>query len=240
MPHPDFDIREYDETIGLAHWPFGECRRCEPNSSVVVALRKFVISLLVLALLLTEACNKKKPVPPPRSLAPTLSVALPDEIPENPEAPAPVVAQAPVTPPPVKTKPNKKLARSAAKKTAAPASPAPAPASPPAPATDSQTVASLHPHGSAASEIVPDTAIAAAMPSEAIIKQKESTAQIVDSTENSLKNLSRHLSEEEKSLKTQIQSYLQQSRKATADGDYERAYNLAKKAQLLAEALLKK
>ena len=78
------------------------------------------------------------------------------------------------------------------------------------------------------------------MPSEAITKQKESTAQIVDATENSLKNLSRQLSDEEKGTKAQIQSYLQQSRKATADGDFERAYNLAKKAQLLADALTKK
>ena len=41
-------------------------------------------------------------------------------------------------------------------------------------------------------------------------------------------------------MKSQIQSYLQQSRKATTDGDFERAFNLAKKAQLLAEALSKK
>ena len=78
------------------------------------------------------------------------------------------------------------------------------------------------------------------MPSEAITKQKESTAQIVDATENSLKNLSRQLSDAEKAMKTQIESYLQQSRKATTDGDFERAYNLAKKAQLLSEALIKK
>ena len=78
------------------------------------------------------------------------------------------------------------------------------------------------------------------MPSEYVTKQKELTSQIVDATENNLKNLSRQLSDEEKSMRTQIQSYLQQSRKATADGDFERAYNLAKKAQVLAEALVKK
>ena len=77
-------------------------------------------------------------------------------------------------------------------------------------------------------------------PAKQITRQKENTAQIVDATENSLKNLSRQLSDEEKAMKTQIQSYLQQSRKATTDGDFERAYNLAKKAQLLADALLKK
>jgi ElaB/YqjD/DUF883 family membrane-anchored ribosome-binding protein len=63
---------------------------------------------------------------------------------------------------------------------------------------------------------------------------------MVDATENALKGISRQLSDDEKSMRTQVQSFLQQSRKATVDGDFERAYNLAKKAQLLADALIKK
>jgi ElaB/YqjD/DUF883 family membrane-anchored ribosome-binding protein len=175
----------------------------------MIVLRKLVTLLLVFSLLFIEACNKKKPVLPPRAVAPTIAVDLPDAIPENPadETPAPAEAEATTPPPPVKTKPKK---------------------------TTRTTVAGLRPPAP------PDTAIAAAMPSAEITKQKENTTQIVDSTENSLKNLSRALSDEEKAMKTQIQSYLQQSRKATTDGDYERAYNLAKKAQLLADALIKK
>ncbi len=205
----------------------------------MIDARKFVTTLLVLGLLLTGACNKKKPVLPPHSLAPTIATRLPNEIPEVPEVPTPEVAVAPVEPPPVKTKP-KKPSHTTAKKTTPPTVATPPAASPSASANSSQTVASLRPPRNPASEMPPDTAIAAAMPSEAIVKQKESTAQIVDSTENNLKNLTRQLSEEEKAMKTQIQSYLQQSRKATTDGDFERAYNLAKKAQLLAEALVKK
>ena len=83
-------------------------------------------------------------------------------------------------------------------------------------------------------------ALAAAVPSQQVSQQKEETSHIVDSTENALKSISRSLSDDEKSMRTQIQSYLQQSRKATIDGDFERAYNLAKKAQLLADALIKK
>ncbi len=195
----------------------------------MMALRKFVITFLVLALLFAEACNKKKPVLPPRSLAPTIAVALPDEIPESPETQLPEIAKVPVETPPVKTKP-KKTPRVTVKKTAPAAN---ASVTPP-PASNNQTVASLH------SPQPPDTAIAAVMKSEDVTKQKEDTAQIVDATENSLKNLSRQLSEEEKSMRAQIQSYLQQSRKATTDGDFERAFNLAKKAQLLADALIKK
>jgi len=62
---------------------------------------------------------------------------------------------------------------------------------------------------------------------------------MVDTTEAALKNLTRQLNEEEKAMRTQIETYLQQSRKATADSDYERAFNLAKKAQVLADALIK-
>lgn len=201
----------------------------------MVLLRKLVTLLLVFGLLFVEACTKKKPVVLSRPSAPTIAVALPDEIPETaPDEEPPAVAQEkPPEPPPAKTKP-KKTTRSTAKKTTPPVNtPAPAVASPPA-SNNNQTVASLRPSAP------PDTAIAAAMPSQAINRQKEETTQIVDATENNLKNLSRSLNDDEKAMKTQIQSYLQQSRKATTDGDFERAYNLAKKAQLLADALIKK
>jgi hypothetical protein len=200
----------------------------------MVLLRKLVTLLLVFGLLFVEACNRKKPVLPPPAHAPTIAVELPDAIPENPDevAPTPVAKEEPAEAPPVKTKP-KKTTRTAAKKTPPPAT-APAATQQPTTTNSNQTVASLRPPAA------PDTAIAAAMPSEAINRQKEETAQIVDTTENNLKNLSRSLNDDEKAMKTQIQSYLQQSRKATTDGDFERAFNLAKKAQLLADALIKK
>ena len=207
----------------------------------MMAERKFVTSLLVLALLLfTEACNKKKPVLPPKSLAPTIAVALPNEIPEKPETRVPEVAQTPVEPPVPKTKPKK---TTTAKKTAPvnpPPAPTPAPAPAPAPApvnNNNATVASLHPPSS---EIAAETAIAAAIPSAEMKGKKDKTEQMIAATENNLKSLSRSLSDEEKAMKTQIQSLLLQSRKATSEGDFERAYNLAEKAQLLAEALSKK
>ncbi len=71
------------------------------------------------------------------------------------------------------------------------------------------------------------------------MQQKEDTARMVDATESALREINRSLTKDESSMRSQIQSYLQQSRKATAEGDFERAYNLAKKAQLLADALVK-
>jgi ElaB/YqjD/DUF883 family membrane-anchored ribosome-binding protein len=203
--------------------------------------RKFVTSLLLLALLFTEACNKKKTTAlPPRTLAPTIAEVLPDEIPENPETPVAESAPPPAPPPTVKTKP-KKPARTTAKKSSPPVTaPVAAPAPPPPPAANNQTVANLRPPHNSAADNTPDMAIAAAVPSQQVSQQKEDTAHMVDATENALKNITRPLSDEEKAMRTQIQSYIQQSRKATTDGDFERAYNLAKKAQLLADALIKK
>jgi hypothetical protein len=211
--------------------------------------RKFVISLLLLVFLFTAACTKKKPPLPPQAQAPTIAEALPEEIAETPE-PALPPAQAKEQPPPVAKKPAKKppKATTTAKKsnppaTTASATPPPAPASTPPPQQqNNQTVASVRPHTASGSESAapaPELAVAAAIPSKEANKQKEDTAHMVDATENVLKNLTRQLSDDEKSMRTQIQSYIQQSRKATTDGDYERAYNLAKKAQVLADALVK-
>ena len=207
--------------------------------------RKFVTLALMLLLLFTEACNKKKPVPPPQAQAPTtVAEALPDEIPENPETPITEQAPIPVVTPPTKTKPKKPARTQTARRVAPPANTPAAtpPSSTPAqaPANNQQQVAALHPPHNGNSDTAPDMAIVAAIPSQQASQQKEDTARMVDATENALKNITRSLSDEEKAMQTQIQSYLQQSRKATADGDFERAYNLAKKAQLLAEALIKK
>jgi ElaB/YqjD/DUF883 family membrane-anchored ribosome-binding protein len=206
--------------------------------------RKLVTSLLLLALLLAEACTKKKPPVPPHAQAPTIAEALPDEIPEKPEVPPTEISQAPVVTPPPKKPPNKKTGKITTKKANPPASttvaatppPAPAPAQTPPPQNTTQTVANLRPpHNNP--EPAPEMTVAAAIPNAN--KQREDTAHLVDTTENALKNITRPLNDEEKNMRTQIETYLQQSRKATAEGDYDRAFNLAKKAQVLVEALIK-
>ncbi len=207
--------------------------------------RKFVTSALVLLLLLVEACNKKKPVLPVQAGAPTtIAEVLPDEIPEKPETEITEVAPPRNTQQQQQqktTKPKKPARTQTAKKTTPTSTPAPIP-TPPAPstaATNNQQVATLHPPHNGTPETAPDLAIAA-VPTKEASRHKEDTAHMLDAAENALKNINRSLSDEEKAMLTQIQSYIQQSRKATADGDYERAYNLAKKAQLLADALNKK
>jgi hypothetical protein len=209
----------------------------------MISARKIVTSLLLVALLFVEGCTKKKAGLPPKTIAPTIAATLPDSIPtieEEPQEPEPQVAETPPPPPPQKTKPKKTSRTSTAKKTNPPANPASAPSQPTTKSNgNNATVASVHPPSNPA-DTPPQTVIAAAVPNSQVIQQKEDTSKMIDATENALKGINRSLSDDEKSMKSQIQSYLQQSRKATNDGDYERAFNLAKKAQLLVDALLKK
>ncbi|MGB9257511.1 MAG: hypothetical protein WCC25_21925, partial [Candidatus Korobacteraceae bacterium] len=71
-------------------------------------------------------------------------------------------------------------------------------------------------------------------------QQVRTTAQLIDETEKTLNGLNHTLSHDQEEIVNQIRSYIGQSRTATKDGDFERAYNLATKAHLLSDALVKK
>ncbi len=89
-------------------------------------------------------------------------------------------------------------------------------------------------------EGTPDTAIAADVSSEQVSQQKQTTAELLAAAEKNLKSVNRKLSHDEEATVSQIKTYIAQSRKATSDNDFERAYNLATKARLLSDALVKK
>jgi len=202
--------------------------------------RQFVASALAFVLLASTGCLKKKPQLPPQAKAPadTIPFALPSEISET-VPPPPPPQPAPQPPPPEVTvaKPPKKHS---GKKKTAPAPPASAQATAPAPADTSSnnTVAASHPPANP-TEGSPDVAIAADLSNAQLMHQKQSTAQLLDETEKSLNGL-KNLSHDQEEMLAQIRSYVNQSRKATSDGDFERAYNLATKAHLLTDALVKK
>ena len=113
------------------------------------------------------------------------------------------------------------------------------PAQPPVSNQANITVAVNRPPANPAPEITPDIAIAADVSSQQLVQQKKTTTQLLESTEKNLKGLNRSLNQDEKAMVNQIKSYVTQSRKATSDGDFERAYNLAVKAHLLADALVR-
>ncbi len=200
--------------------------------------RQFAVSALLITLLALAGCAKKKPQLPSQAKVPvdTVAVPLPDEISEEtPPPPPPVSAPAPPLPEPPKPKPATHHRQK--KQAPPPASTQSAPAA----STSSNTLAAAHPPANpAAPEGSPDKAIAADVSSAQLSQQKQTTAQLLDATEKTVNGLNRTLSHDEEEIVSQIHSYVAQSRKATSDGDFERAYNLATKAHLLSDALVKK
>ncbi len=68
---------------------------------------------------------------------------------------------------------------------------------------------------------------------------KQTTAQLIDSCQANLHNLNRTLSSDEQAMLDQIRNYIDQSRSAAAENDLDRAHNLALKAHLLCDELVK-
>lgn len=202
--------------------------------------RQFVLGLLVLLLAFQLACHKKQgaklKLPGPAE-APTLTQTLPDAIQPEPVPEKPAQAASEEEPPPLpkKNKTHKKASPSgnAQAKTNPPATAAqPSQAPPPA-------AAEMHPPTppNAAAEV----AIGPDISSAEAARDRQSTTHLLDTTENELKRVdSNNLSSDQQAMLTQIKTFISQSRKAITEGDYERASNLAKKAQLLTDELMKK
>lgn len=66
-----------------------------------------------------------------------------------------------------------------------------------------------------------------------------STDQLLQGAEANLNSITRQLSKDEEAMRTQIKEFIIQSRKATAENDQARAHNLAVKARLLSDDLVR-
>jgi hypothetical protein len=76
-------------------------------------------------------------------------------------------------------------------------------------------------------------------PSPQASQQSDHTRQLLESSEANLKKISaRPLNESQQETVKQINSYMEQSKAATHEGDVQRAYNLAVKANLLSAELV--
>jgi len=195
--------------------------------------RQFAVFVVALGLLLGTGCNKKKQQLAVNRQAPTLAVPGPDQIPEEalPPEPPPAQQEATVEEPPPKKTPQK---HRSPKKPATPTA-----TQPPAANQGNTTVAVNRPPVNPAVEAPTDTAIAADVTSQQLSQQQKTTSELLESAEKNLAGL-KGLNHDEETMVTQIKSYITQSRSATKDRDFERAYNLAVKAHLLADALVKK
>jgi hypothetical protein len=71
-------------------------------------------------------------------------------------------------------------------------------------------------------------------------QQRSTTEQLTAATEGNLKKISgRELNASQQEMITQVKQFLEQSKKALAEGDLQRGHALAMKAQLLSDELVK-
>jgi len=201
--------------------------------------RATLAGVLLASLLVLGGCKKKKPaVPPPQSQAPTITQPQP-----QPESQPPVPAtsepnrpepekqpEATVTPPPPTPKPKPK-------RVTKPKPPSPAPEKPVDKTAENKPTKTVVTEGGTQPTSAP---LSPAVPNEQALHQKQNTSQLLESADYNLKNITRSLSADEQAIVQHIRSYMQQSRDATRDGDTERAYNLALKAHLLCDELMKR
>ena len=83
--------------------------------------------------------------------------------------------------------------------------------------------------------------LAPAMSKEQAQHSRESTAQLLASTDRNLKNVAgRQFSPAQQNMLEEIHTYVRQSKGATESGDLDRAHTLAYKALLLSGELTKK
>jgi len=197
-------------------------------------LRRTLTAAALLALLLgasgCEFRKKKPPVPPPQATAPTIKPAQPPS--DNPGPP-----------PPVSVEPSRPLPTPGeATTTAEVQKPAPKPKThitrktvpPPPPEPPKTTVENAGKTPSQQGQLT------ASIKNDQGLQQRVDTAQLISTTENTLRSITRQLSTDEQAMVQHIRSFITQSQKATGEGDIERAYNLALKARQLSDELVKK
>lgn len=198
-----------------------------------------LVVVLLIAALSISGCKKKKPaIPPPQAQAPTIVQPVPQQIPPATEAPAQTQPEQPKTEP-AQTQPKPKPRKNTSARSRKPAKPPEKPAEKTAPATATANAPrTVVPEGGTPQQQPPE--LTASISHDAAQHQRMTTNQLLDSTEFNLKSISRALNSDEQAIVSHIRSFEQQSRAATAEGDTERAYNLAMKAHLLSDELIKR
>lgn len=214
------------------------------------ARRQYAAVLLVLTVF-AAGCKKKPKTAklPPAPSVTTQATAVPSPPPAAAASPEPPKSQPDSnTAPPAKPSVQKPKPRprrvTAAKKpaagvaqpsTSAPSGSATAPPSTEPPATVARNAP---PRIVIDGGATPGGQISMGMPHDESAHKRQTTEQLIDSTETNLRGLNRDLSEGEQAMLGQIRSYLAQARAAEREGDRVRAYNLALKAHLLSDELV--
>jgi hypothetical protein len=194
------------------------------------------VSCLLWLCLGCESKHLKEPLPlaklpdlaypvvlPPAEAAPAAATTAADNIPITPPAPATKNNNKPRKPRPVPQKITDKPANAAN--------------TPPAPATQPGDTASQKVVISPGADST--QSIAAAIPHTDDLHQKQTTAQLLQSTEDNLRTVNNPNSDQQAMI-SQIRNFLAQARQAQTDNDLVRAHNLALKAHLLSDELVRR
>jgi hypothetical protein len=213
--------------------------------------RNLVLPVALAALIFTASgCKKKKPaVPAPQAQAPTIETPQPATPPATETtAPAPSVEAATTAPAPapkpkkrtrVAKKPSAGVPAASNGSTTSTTTVATNGSAPPPPSPNITTSSGkvIVPEGSTAE---PTNQVSTTMPTVKESETKLNTERSLQTTERDLKAITWTPSLDQKSTMDQIKTYITQSRSANTDGDVLRASNLAQKARLLCDELLKK
>ena len=218
-----------------------------------VAARKTILVMSLVAVSLVEGCKKKQQqaqvAPPPTITAPqTTSPVQPPPTANNGNASNPnegTTAQQPLQPSKTQTsatQPKPKPKSKPAKPSAAHKIPTTEPPADKSGAGNGNTtIATNVPPKITIETNAPEVggAISATGPHSDDIHDKLSTEQLLQTTDDNLKSIKRPLTVEEQAQVVQIRNFMAQSRAASTDSDLVRARNLALKAHLLSDELMR-
>jgi hypothetical protein len=193
------------------------------------------IAFATLSFVALTGCNrqpKPQPLVPPPMIPQSAMLPLP--VPLEPETGKPaVVAPAPpvtATASKPKGRPRNPHKISDLKPAPTAATATPTPPSPPVETTPAPKI-------TASGDAPGSATISEGLPHSDEIYRKQTAAQLNQSTEDTLRSITRPLTPSEKSVVEQIRSFIAQSQEAIADNDAVRAHNLALKAHLLSDEL---
>jgi len=198
-------------------------------------LRTMAIVAVCMALLLLSGCTKKKPTaitvaPPPAPQA----TPTPEQV---PPAAQDTQTQSQGTPPPeTSPTPSEAEAQPTPSETKPATKPRPPAKKPTETARNSKPKIVVKPEPEPSST---SGTISPSISSRDATQEQSTTDQLLQKTENNLNGIKRQLSPDEQAIVNQIRDYMKQSREATRQNDLVRARNLAVKAQLLCDELVK-
>ena len=196
------------------------------------------VLLAVFLLALVSGCARKKPVlvmptQPPPPAAPSPAATPPLQAQQQPPQTEPQPSPTPQeTPAPTETaqKARNKPRHAGGKK--------PSPQVPAGEKNATETARNTRPRVIENKNIPASTAPPA--PDPKIAQEQASTEQLLQNTETALSGIKRQLSHNEQTMVAQIKDFIVQSRDASKKNDLLRAHNLAWKAHLLSDELVKR